>query len=198
MLQRKKLRHQDCVTAVTRHHFPSKRGDTMLRSGRYNPTSAPREKWEYDELKLQFPADFTVTFLAHIFSEKTRNLVAKNSVLIQGPPSNKSSPSRWLRVPPISPKHNAITHLRSSWSISDILVQLSQVSPSLENCWWVNSATDAAVSCMVGKDGSHMLLFQRVAGGDGRNTEALMDVSIYVSIYVHFSAREQWTVVLKV
>jgi len=48
---------------------------------------------------------------------------------------------------------------------------------------------------MVGKDGSHMLLFQSTAGGGGRNTEALIDISIYT---IHFSAREQWSVVLKV
>lgn len=78
MLQRKKGIHQERVTAVTTHHLPSKRGDTMLRSGRYNPTRVSREKWEYDELNLHFPADFTVTFLVHIFrGKKPRNLVVK-------------------------------------------------------------------------------------------------------------------------
>lgn len=86
MLQRKYFIHQDCVTAVTSHHLPSKRGDTMLCSGRYNPTRASREKWKYDELKLQFPADFTVTFLVHISSRKNKKLGDKNSVLIQDTP----------------------------------------------------------------------------------------------------------------
>lgn len=63
----------------------------MLHSGRYNPTRVSREKWENDELNLHFPADFTVTFLVHIFREKTKKLGGENSVLIQGPPSNKSS-----------------------------------------------------------------------------------------------------------
>jgi len=64
------------MTAVTSHHFPSKRGDNMLCSGRYNLTTVSRERQQYDEQKLQFLAEFSVTFLVHIFSVKTTNLVA--------------------------------------------------------------------------------------------------------------------------